>query len=88
VAAAEYRVEIPPAVERQIRSLPRQAQERVVPALLALGSNPRPPGVKKLAGREQQYRIRIGTYRAIYEIHDRSLIVLVVRVGQRGSVYR
>jgi len=88
VAAAPYRVEIPPAVERQIRALPRQAQERVVPALLALGENPRPPGVKKLAGHDSDYRIRIGNYRAVYEIRDRSLLVLVIRVGQRGSVYR
>ena len=34
------------------------------------------------------YRIRSGDYRIIYEIRDKSLLVLVVRIGKRGDVYR
>ena len=33
-------------------------------------------------------RIRIGTYRVVYELRDAELIVLVVRIGHRRGVYR
>ncbi|MFQ5738785.1 MAG: type II toxin-antitoxin system RelE/ParE family toxin [Acidobacteriota bacterium] len=33
------------------------------------------------------WRNRIGDYRAVCRIEDDTLVVLVLRVGQRGSVY-
>ncbi len=48
---------------------------------------PRPPGAKKLSGREA-WRIRIGPYRVIYEINDEEQKVLVVVIGPRKDVYR
>jgi mRNA interferase RelE/StbE len=43
--------------------------------------------VKKLSGRDA-WRIRVADFRIIYEIHDERLVVIVVTIGQRGSVYR
>ena len=43
--------------------------------------------VKKLKGRVA-WRIRVGHYRVIYEIHDRALQVVVITVGHRREVYR
>ncbi len=43
--------------------------------------------VKKLQGREG-YRLRVGDWRVIYEIHDDRLIVLVLDIGPRGGIYR
>ena len=54
----------------------------------ALAANPRPKGVKKLSGPDDLYRIRVGDYRIVYQIHDDRLIVLVVRIGHRKDVYR
>jgi mRNA interferase RelE/StbE len=59
--------------------------------LLRLEANPRPEGVEKLASREKLYRVYVGpgkNYRAIYQIQDEVLIVLVVKVGDRKDVYR
>jgi mRNA interferase RelE/StbE len=53
-----------------------------------LRTNPRPPGVVKLAGDDNLWRIRIGDYRVVYEIHDNRLIVLVLRVAHRKDVSR
>jgi len=59
--------------------------------LLRLEENPRPHGVEKLQTVEKLYRVYIGpgkNYRAIYQIRDDVLLVLVVRVGDRKDVYR
>ena len=53
---------------------------------MVLTDNPRPLGCKKLKGQDE-YRIRVGNYRVIYEIHYEALIVLVVRVAHRKEVY-
>jgi mRNA interferase RelE/StbE len=46
-----------------------------------------PPRVKKLAGSETLYRIRVGDYRVGYEIQDTLLVVLVVEGGHRREIY-
>jgi len=33
-------------------------------------------------------RIRVGSYRVVYEIRDEKLVVLIVKVGHRREVYR
>ena len=82
-----YRVVLPKSVEKQLRKLASDVQSRILSRLAALESNPRPPDVKKLKGRDA-WRIRIGDYRVIYEIHDRVLQVIVISIGHRGDVYR
>jgi pheromone shutdown protein TraB len=34
------------------------------------------------------WRIRVGDYRILYEIHDDELVVLVVGAGHRREIYR
>jgi mRNA interferase RelE/StbE len=65
----------------------RKDRQRIVRRIESLAEDPRPPGCQKLSGRER-YRIRQGRYRIIYGIEDTDLVVLVVKVGHRGSVYR
>ncbi len=83
-----YEILFAPSVERALRKLPTDAQRRIVRAVEALSDDPRPDGVKKLAGDENLWRIRVGDYRIVYEIHDRRLVVLILRVAHRKDVYR
>lgn len=83
-----YRIEIKPSAERDIRGLERPVARRVLARLSELKDEPRPPGVTKLQGDEDLYRARVGSYRIVYAISDRKLLVLVVRVRHRGAVYR
>ncbi len=53
---------------------------------MELAFDPRPSGCKKLKGRNA-YRIRIGDYRAIYDIIDNKLIITVINVAHRKDVY-
>jgi mRNA interferase RelE/StbE len=63
-------------------------KSRMAKTIARLGENPRPPGVVKLAGTDNGWRVRVGVYRVLYEIRDQDLIVLVVEIGHRREVYR
>ena len=39
-------------------------------------------------GSENVYRIRVGDYRVIYEMHDEILVIFVIRIGHRKDIYR
>ena len=83
-----YQVIIQPSAAKAIRKLDRDTQAKVVRLLEALAAEPRPVGVTKMAGDDNLWRVRIGDYRVVYEVHDRKLIVLIVRVANRKDVYR
>ncbi len=83
-----YEVEITPAAKRQIKKLTKSVQGLIVERLEELAENPRPDGVLKMEGEENLYRVRVGDYRIIYEIQDRVLLIVVVKVGHRSNVYR
>lgn len=71
-----YRVLLERAVERDLRRLTPPIHDRVIAVLLALAENPRPPGCCKLTGSKNDWRIRVGDYRVVYEIAD---VIPVVR---------
>ena len=82
-----YTVILVKSAQKQFRALPRETQASVSAALLALEHKPRPATVKKLKGRDA-WRIRVGDYRVIYEVHDQVLQVLVITIGHRREIYR
>jgi mRNA interferase RelE/StbE len=85
---ASYRIEVSATAERQIRKLPRAERVRVIRAIQALSTDPRPLGCRKLSGHDDVFRIRIGRYRVLYSIEDRRLLIIVLKVGDRKDVYR
>lgn len=54
-----------------------------------LAQNPYAPNnnVKKLRGRDA-YRLRIGDWRAIYELEEKTITLYVVTVAPRGGAYQ
>jgi len=82
-----YAVDILRSAQKQLGKINRQDQSRITSAIQALSDTPRPQGCQKLSGR-LAWRIRVGSYRIIYEIHDDKLLVLVVTIGHRREVYR
>jgi mRNA interferase RelE/StbE len=82
-----YSIEFKPSAQRQLARLHQAIVPRLQAKIDALAENPRPNGYKKLQGFQNRYRIRVGEYRVIYEIHDEILLVLIVKVGPRGDIY-
>lgn len=83
-----YQIQLTRAAERGLSDVPSYDQVRIAKKIDLLADNPRPAGVRKLSGEGELYRIRVGDYRIIYEIHDKVLIVVVIRVAHRRNVYR
>ena len=83
-----YRIELAPKARRDLKKLPNDVRTELQPHIEGLASNPRSKGVIKLAGEENLYRLRVGWYRIIFEIHDKVLVVLVVKIAPRKDAYR
>lgn len=84
---APYEIRFKESVTRDLKGLPREHVAAILERIAALADNPRPHGCEKISGLER-YRIRQGHYRVIYEIRDRQLVVVVVKIGHRSHVYR
>jgi mRNA interferase RelE/StbE len=82
-----YSVIVQRRAQKRIARFPTNIQDRIERGLQALSDEPRPPGSRKLRGKEG-WRIRVGDYRAIYEIDDEAREVIVVDVGHRRDIYR
>jgi mRNA interferase RelE/StbE len=66
-------------------------QKIIKEKLLILAENPAilKNNIKKLTGtKEDYYRLRVGSYRIIYEKGDKELIILIIRIGHRREIYR
>jgi mRNA interferase RelE/StbE len=84
-----YSIDFAPAAERQLKALrSKTLQQSIVDHIVTLETNPRPPGVEKMKGLQDQYRLRVGGYRIIYQIQDEVLTVLVLKIGHRKEIYR
>ena len=66
----EYQIEIKLSARKAILALSKDLQQRMYDAINKLAEQPRPSGVVKLSGEHDLYRVRIGEYRILYEIHD------------------
>ncbi len=74
--------------EKDLRRLTAGIFPRVIAAIKALADDPRPAGCKKLTGSDDDWRIRVGDYRVLYEVDDESQIVRVMRIRHRRDAYR
>jgi len=83
---ASYKVTFKKSVAKDLRAIPNQDVRRILQKIDALALDPRGEGCVKLSGPER-YRVRQGIYRIVYEIQDDRLVVHVVKVGHRYSVY-
>ena len=84
---ASYRLLIKPSAVKELEAVPAKDRRRLVARLRRLSTDPRPPGCEKLSGHDL-FRIRQGDYRVLYSIEDQALVILVIKVGHRGAVYR
>ena len=75
------------SAEKDLARFDQKTRQRIADAISALAINPHPHGSLKLSGFEDYWRIRIGSYRVVYQIRDNELIIFVIRIADRKDVY-
>jgi mRNA interferase RelE/StbE len=87
MSAKTYKLLLHREAAREIRSLPKKIRVQVESVLDGLPADPRPPQSERLKGRRGSYRIRVGNYQIVYEVHATEIIVYVIGVAHRKEVY-
>ncbi|MGA2400471.1 MAG: type II toxin-antitoxin system RelE/ParE family toxin [Syntrophobacteraceae bacterium] len=86
-----WRIDYSDSVRRQLRKLDKQTARRILDYMderIAPLEDPRSAG-KALSGPLGEFwRYRVGDYRILCDIQASALLVLVLRIGKRNSVYR
>ena len=82
-----YQILIKPSARRELERLDNTTLQRVDKAIISLSENPHPRGSKKLAG-IPLCRVRVGTYRILFEVNDAKEQITIVSIGHRRDIYR
>ncbi|MBS4205744.1 type II toxin-antitoxin system RelE family toxin [Lederbergia citrea] len=85
-----YNIELSKRAEKYLRNLDKKTRTRIYNHIKILSENPRHPelDIKKIQGHENLYRQRLGDYRVLYSIMDEILLIIIVKIGSRGDVYK
>ena len=81
-----YRIKFSDVAKKQFLKLDTPIQERIGAVLERICIRPA-DFVEKLVG-EPGYKLRIGDYRVFLEIYNNDLVILVIKIGHRKSVYK
>jgi mRNA interferase RelE/StbE len=84
--AKRYEVRIKSNVEKTLDGYDAALRSRIIEKFSQIAEDPRGQDSKKLD--EGIYRVRVGDYRIIYEVHDKERTAVVLRIGHRSEVYR
>jgi mRNA interferase RelE/StbE len=86
-AAGDYTIIIDPRAEKRFLRLPRFVQRQIAEKQERLRTDPRGKPAKKLKARDD-WSLRSGDYRIIYEVDDAIRTVTILDFGDRKDVYR
>lgn len=82
-----YEIEFRPSAAKKLSRLETAEKRRIQGAIEILKTDPIPPNAKRLKGRND-YSIRVGNYRIIYNFSSGKLKILVIAIGHRRDIYK
>ena len=85
---ADYNILISASAEKALKKIPKKDRIKIVRLIQTLAISPFPQGVRKLMDEQSVYRVRQGNYRVIYELKNKKLIILILKIGHRKDMYR
>ena len=84
---AKYKIEIKKSAVKEIKKLPDRDIKKILEKIYSLADKSSSQNCIKLSA-DEKYRIRIGAHQILYEIKDKLLVVIVVKVAHRKDIYR
>jgi len=84
-----FSIEYSKAARKALKAMPRTTARLIMEKVEALATDPMAPNnnVKKLTN-HPGYRLRVGDWRVVYLVHEKALLIAVVRIAPRGDVYQ
>lgn len=83
----KYQIVLPRRIKKKLDKIKTKHYEKILSALEVLSSDPYLG--KRLKGElKSYYSYRVWSYRIIYEIKKKELVILIIRIGYRSEVYR
>jgi len=76
-----------PAARDELRKIPRAIALRILANLAELETNPFGFNTTAMASQPDRRRLRVGDYRVIYTVDNGELVIWVIHVRHRSTVY-
>jgi len=73
-----FSIEYSKAARKALKNMPRNTARLIMEKIEALTEDP-------FAANN---RLRVGTWRVVYLVHEQALLIAVVRIASRGEVYQ
>lgn len=83
-----WSIEITRPARRDLAGLSKRDRTAVGRAIDRLGQDPSAVDLAKLTGREGEWRLRVGRWRAILELDNAAGLIRILRVLPRSQAYR
>jgi len=85
---SEYKLIYHKSAVKFIAKLDKTSQERIATGLKGLLYSPPEGDIKRLKGYTDLYRLRIGSFRVIFNVDHQKQIVYIEAIGNRGDIYK
>lgn len=85
-----WQIKFDPRAVKELKKIDKKAQKRIIDYLkkqVATQDNPRIFGKSLKGDKRGFWRYRVGDYRIICDLLDDTMIILVIKIGHRQSVY-
>ena len=84
------KIEYKKAALKKLGGYNKKIREHILEDINGLTEEPPVGDIKPLIGRENEYRLRSGKYRIIYEyiFKDNEKVLLIIKVDSRGDIYK
>ena len=83
-----YQIKWSNSAKKELRKIDKKFIPKLIKVVEQLAINPYPQEIKKIVNSDNNYRVRVGEYRIIYQVMSDVLVIYIVKVGNRQSIYK
>jgi mRNA interferase RelE/StbE len=84
----EYRLLLKREAAKYLAGLDKPTRTKIKKALEGLIKNPPEGDIAPMQGREGLFRLRVGSYRLVFQVKEEEQIIIVAAIGPRGDIYK